>query len=76
MFDQRNVGGKDLPKPAQWHRIAVHNETLGGYAVQQLAKRYISIYFVNHSDQVSPTSCLVIIIGALVQFFSLRRRRY
>ncbi|XP_050209076.1 single-stranded DNA-binding protein, mitochondrial [Mercurialis annua] len=38
MFDQRIVGAKDLPKPAQWHRVAVHNETLGAYAVQQLAK--------------------------------------
>ncbi|RVW39134.1 Single-stranded DNA-binding protein, mitochondrial [Vitis vinifera] len=37
MFDQR-IGGKDLPKPAQWHRIAVHNEPLGAYAVQQLVK--------------------------------------
>ncbi|KAL8222850.1 hypothetical protein R6Q57_020249 [Mikania cordata] len=38
MFDQRTIGAKDLPKPAQWHRIAVHNETLGAYAVQQLTK--------------------------------------
>ncbi|GAV74241.1 SSB domain-containing protein [Cephalotus follicularis] len=38
MFDQRIVGAKDLPKPAQWHRIAVHNEPLGAYAVQQLTK--------------------------------------
>lgn len=38
MYDQRIIGAKDLPKPAQWHRIAVHNETLGAYAVQQLAK--------------------------------------
>ncbi|KAB1202175.1 Single-stranded DNA-binding protein, mitochondrial [Morella rubra] len=38
MFDQRIVGAKDLPKPAQWHRIAVHNESLGAYAVQQLVK--------------------------------------
>ncbi|CAL5397266.1 unnamed protein product [Camellia sinensis] len=38
MFDQRIVGAKDLPKPAQWHRIAVHNEPLGAYAVQQLIK--------------------------------------
>ncbi|KAF5739894.1 putative Single-stranded DNA-binding protein mitochondrial precursor [Tripterygium wilfordii] len=38
MFDQRLVGAKDLPKPAQWHRIAVHDEPLGAYAVQQLAK--------------------------------------
>ncbi|XP_059438240.1 single-stranded DNA-binding protein, mitochondrial [Corylus avellana] len=38
MFDQRIVGAKDLPKPAQWHRIAVHNDALGTYAVQQLVK--------------------------------------
>ncbi|KAG6751529.1 hypothetical protein NC652_030566 [Populus alba x Populus x berolinensis] len=38
MFDQRIIGSKDLPKPAQWHRIAVHNDSLGAYAVQQLAK--------------------------------------
>ncbi|KAK1370745.1 Single-stranded DNA-binding protein, mitochondrial [Heracleum sosnowskyi] len=38
MFDQRNIGSKDLPKPAQWHRIAVHNDELGAYAVQQLVK--------------------------------------
>ncbi|GFP84509.1 single-stranded DNA-binding protein mitochondrial [Phtheirospermum japonicum] len=38
MFDQRTVGANDLPKPAQWHRIAVHNPMLGGYAVQQLVK--------------------------------------
>ncbi|XP_054775706.1 single-stranded DNA-binding protein, mitochondrial isoform X2 [Prosopis cineraria] len=38
MFDQRTVGAKDLPKPAQWHRIAVHNDALGAYAVQQLVK--------------------------------------
>ena len=41
MFDQRIIGSKDLPKPAQWHRIAVHNDSLGAYAVQQLVKRYI-----------------------------------
>ncbi|KAK9076971.1 hypothetical protein SSX86_005306 [Deinandra increscens subsp. villosa] len=38
MFDQRTIGAKDLPKPAQWHRIAVHNEILSAYAVQQLTK--------------------------------------
>ncbi|KAI8531633.1 hypothetical protein RHMOL_Rhmol11G0151800 [Rhododendron molle] len=37
-FDQRTFGAKDLPKPAQWHRIAVHNDPLGSYAVQQLVK--------------------------------------
>lgn len=38
MYDQRQVGATDLPKPAQWHRIAVHNPMLGAYAVQQLVK--------------------------------------
>ncbi|KAF6160220.1 hypothetical protein GIB67_016656, partial [Kingdonia uniflora] len=38
MFDQRIVGAEHLPKPAQWHRIAVHNEQLGAYAVQQIVK--------------------------------------
>ncbi|KAL5068759.1 hypothetical protein RYX36_019646 [Vicia faba] len=38
MYDQRIIGSKDLPKPAQWHRIAVHNDVLGAYAVQQLFK--------------------------------------
>ncbi|CAI0390947.1 unnamed protein product [Linum tenue] len=38
MFDQRLLGAKDLPKPVQWHRIAVHNNVLEAYAVQQLAK--------------------------------------
>ncbi|KAK7277981.1 hypothetical protein RJT34_23002 [Clitoria ternatea] len=38
MYDQRIVGAKDLPKPAQWHRIAVHSETLGAYAVQKIFK--------------------------------------
>ncbi|KAG9446454.1 hypothetical protein H6P81_012582 [Aristolochia fimbriata] len=38
MFDQRIQGASNLPKPAQWHRIAVHNEHLGAYAVQQLVK--------------------------------------
>ncbi|XP_038715247.1 single-stranded DNA-binding protein, mitochondrial-like isoform X2 [Tripterygium wilfordii] len=38
MYDQRHVEAKDSPKPAQWHRIAVHNERLGAFAVQQLAK--------------------------------------
>ncbi|KAL6620515.1 hypothetical protein ACP70R_035654 [Stipagrostis hirtigluma subsp. patula] len=38
MFDQRVIGPEDLPKPAQWHRIAVHNDELGAYAVQKLVK--------------------------------------
>ncbi|CAO2832838.1 unnamed protein product [Amaranthus hypochondriacus] len=38
MWDQRVLGATDLPRPAQWHRIVVHNEALGKYAVQQLIK--------------------------------------
>ncbi|MED6167167.1 hypothetical protein PIB30_000418 [Stylosanthes scabra] len=38
MSDQRVMREVDMPKPAQWHRIAVHNEILGSYAVQQLSK--------------------------------------
>lgn len=38
MFDQRRVGAENLPLPAQWHRIAVHNEYLGTYAIQKLVK--------------------------------------
>lgn len=43
MFDQRLLGNKDLPRPPQWHRIAVHNEALGAYAVQKVAKN-TSVY--------------------------------
>lgn len=39
MFDQRTIGSHDLPKPAQWHRIAVHNPMLAAYAVQQIVKK-------------------------------------
>ncbi|KAI3949285.1 hypothetical protein MKW98_023222 [Papaver atlanticum] len=46
MFDQRNMGAE--PKQAQWHRIAVHNEHLGAYAVQQLVKG-------SHVRRVPPT---------------------
>ncbi|PIA61227.1 hypothetical protein AQUCO_00300627v1 [Aquilegia coerulea] len=38
MYDQRIIGSQNLPKPAQWHRVAVHNEHLGAYSVQQLVK--------------------------------------
>ncbi|XAR52666.1 hypothetical protein NMG60_11020848 [Bertholletia excelsa] len=38
MYDQRLVNARHMPKPAQWHRVAVHNEFLGAYAVQQLVK--------------------------------------
>jgi hypothetical protein len=41
MFDQRVIASDDTPKPAQWHRIAVHNEYLGAYAVQKLVKKYV-----------------------------------
>ena len=44
MFDQRIVGATGLPKPVQWHRIAVHNEILGTYAVQKFVKKYVSIF--------------------------------
>ncbi|NP_001340369.1 single-stranded DNA-binding protein, mitochondrial isoform X2 [Zea mays] len=52
MFDQRVIGPKDLPKPAQWHRIAVHNDYLSAYAVQKLVK--------NVNDQVKniPEICV------------------
>lgn len=39
MFDQRIPGFSDSPKPAQWHRIAVHNASLGAYAVQKLVRK-------------------------------------
>jgi hypothetical protein len=39
MFDQRTVGAENLPMPAQWHRISVHNEQLGAFAVQKLVKK-------------------------------------
>ncbi|OIS99861.1 PREDICTED: single-stranded DNA-binding protein, mitochondrial [Nicotiana attenuata] len=38
MFDQRITGDRNLPKPGQWHRVAVHNDMLGQYSVQQLTK--------------------------------------
>ncbi|KAL8507370.1 hypothetical protein ACS0TY_018063 [Phlomoides rotata] len=38
MFDQRTICAGDIPKPAQWHRIAVHNSMLGAYVVQQIVK--------------------------------------
>ncbi|KAM0937593.1 putative primosome PriB/single-strand DNA-binding, nucleic acid-binding protein [Dioscorea sansibarensis] len=31
MFNQRIVGAENLRRPAQWHRIVVHNEHLGAY---------------------------------------------
>ncbi|KAK6911616.1 Primosome PriB/single-strand DNA-binding, partial [Dillenia turbinata] len=38
LFDQRTLGAKDLPLPAQWHRIAVHDHRIGAYAVQKIVK--------------------------------------
>lgn len=38
MYDQRIVGGDNLPRPGQWHRVAVHNDMLGTYSVQKLVK--------------------------------------
>ncbi|XVF05992.1 hypothetical protein REPUB_Repub06bG0009500 [Reevesia pubescens] len=38
MFDQRITREENSPKPAQWHRIAVHNYALGTYAVQKITK--------------------------------------
>ena len=52
MFDQRNVS-EDLPKPAQWHRIVVHNEVLGAYAVQQLTKKYFNILVMQNLNLFS-----------------------
>lgn len=39
MFDQRSTFEKGEARPAQWHRIAVHNEQLGTYAIQNLVKK-------------------------------------
>ncbi|CAN6327665.1 unnamed protein product [Urochloa humidicola] len=69
MFDQRVIGPEDLPKPAQWHRIAVHNDRLGAFAVQKLVKNsavYVEgdietrIYNDSINDQVRniPEICL------------------
>ncbi|GAB2287294.1 hypothetical protein Dimus_021675 [Dionaea muscipula] len=39
MFDQRfEVNNKDAPRPPQYHRVVVHNEPLGVYAVQKITK--------------------------------------
>ena len=46
MFDQRIVGSNDVPRPVQWHRITIHNENLGNYAVRQLVKEYVSVPFL------------------------------
>ena len=71
MFDQRIVGARDLPKPAQWHRIAVHNEILGAYAVQQLVKKYASTFLVEMNFLCFAYCFLISEI--LLQLFSLCR---
>ncbi|KAF3778262.1 Single-stranded DNA-binding protein [Nymphaea thermarum] len=38
MFDQRTIRSENMPRPVQWHRIVVHNEGIGAYAVQKLMK--------------------------------------
>eukprot|EP01018_Ginkgo_biloba_P006324 Gb_00415 [translate_table: standard] len=43
MFDQRSMGMDRNTRPIQWHRIAVHNEPVGAYAVQRLIKN-ASVY--------------------------------
>ncbi|KAK3162089.1 hypothetical protein QOZ80_1BG0085240 [Eleusine coracana subsp. coracana] len=43
MWDQRIEGADNLPMPPQWHRIAVHNDELGAFAVQKLVKN-ASVY--------------------------------
>lgn len=46
MYDQRIVRGNDVPRPVQWHRITIHSESLGNYAVRQLVKEYVSFLFL------------------------------
>jgi hypothetical protein len=41
MWDQTIVGDDNLPMPPQWHRIAVHNDQLGAFAVQKLVKKFV-----------------------------------
>ncbi|KMZ61178.1 Single-stranded DNA-binding protein [Zostera marina] len=38
MYDQRISRDSNLPRPAQWHRIVIHNEALGAIVVRQLVK--------------------------------------
>ena len=52
MYDQRITGAEHLPRPAQWHRIAVHNEWLGAYSVQQLEKKYAIFYSFNLNNSI------------------------
>lgn len=40
MYDQRISRDSNLPRPAQWHRIVIHNEALGAIVVRQLVKKY------------------------------------
>lgn len=46
MYDQRIVTGNNAPRPVQWHRVAIHNENLGNYAVRQFVKEYVSFPFL------------------------------
>ena len=68
MFDQRLLGTRDLPKPAQWHRIAVHNDDLGAYAIQKLVKKYVTLVYCYLGYFVS--FCLADVVMFL-QLFSL-----
>lgn len=52
MYDQRFVGGNDVPRPVQWHRITIHNESIGNYAVRQLVKEYVSFPFLYLSGRL------------------------
>lgn len=68
MWDHRVLGVKDLPKPAQWHRVVVHHEVLGAYAVQQLVKKYVfecSVPYVFFCSAVCDVSELLNIFPAL-----------
>ena len=62
MFDQRLLGklpGKDLPRPVQWHRIAVHSDALGAYAVKQIVKKYVSILFSEMNETLYVISLIL-----------------
>jgi hypothetical protein len=65
LFDQRIVGGNDVPRPAQWHRVTIHNEGLGNYAVRQLVKEYVSC--------ISPSNCFIDMFQILEFYFSYKR---
>lgn len=71
LYDQR-ITDKNLPKPAQWHRIAVHNKILEAYAVKQLVKKYRSRPF----NLKYYTFCVKLITKLFVQLASLCWRWY